>query len=899
MNDGMARLKDALADRYVIERKLGEGGMATVYLAEDLKHGRQVAIKVLKPEISAVLGAERFQAEIQTTANLQHPNILPLFDSGEAGGQLFYVMPYVEGESLRDRLEHERQLPVDEAVSIVCDLAEALQTAHDAGIIHRDIKPANILLRSGKPLLADFGIALAVSAAGEGRLTETALSMGTPYYMSPEQAAADRDPSPATDVYSLGCVLYEMLTGEPPFPGSSAQAVLARILTGDPDPVTEHRKAVPANIEAAVLRAIEKLPADRFASAREFERALKDPSFRHGAAGTAGPSVGTTARVWKVATGAFAGVSILLAAGWLWGGRTAPEKSVERYRIAFPGADWEEPGPPDVRFGLAMAPDGSALVRRDSASGMLLLKERDQAVGTTLAGTESGHSPTFSPSGDWIAFFVPQEGLRKVPRRGGSAMTLAPGVATSYRSAAWLDDGTLLFNSRGWGLARVNEVGGEVDEIFDQDAAGGYVVWLSPLPGARGAFYVTCGDDCPVATVHVLDLQKREQRPLFEDAVGAWYTATGHVVYVRRDGGVFAAPFDLETLELRGPAVPVLDDVAVVRQYGAMQISPGGRMVYLKGEATVGLQPHQVVWVDRQGNEEPVDPEWTGAIQNLDLSPDGTRLAFTDHDADGTRRIQVRELPNGPTTLLASAAGFDGRPAWTPDGERVVFETASETEPTDPQFLARRYDASLPVEPFLEHEKGVYQVAWSESPDFLVYRVGTMASNEADLWYRQFGTDTVDRPLLDADFDEAVPALSPDGRWIAFVAEVTGDLEIYIRPFPDVEGGQVKVSEGGGVAPLWARDGSELFYMDGSMRMVAARLEREPTLRVVDRTVLFPVSPTYATDMDEHRYDVSLDGQRFLMIKILPPDPADQPTENDLILVENWFVELERIIEGG
>ena len=212
------------------ERELGEGGMATVYLADDLKHERKVALKVLKPELAALVGAERFLAEIKTTANLQHPHILPLHDSGDADGFLFYVMPYVEGESLREKLDREHQLPVDEAVRIATDVAEALQSAHERGVIHRDVKPANILLSKGRPLVADFGIALAVSAAGGGRLTETGLSLGTPYYMSPEQASADRELTAASDVYSLGCVLYEMLVGEPPYTGANAQVVLAKIL---------------------------------------------------------------------------------------------------------------------------------------------------------------------------------------------------------------------------------------------------------------------------------------------------------------------------------------------------------------------------------------------------------------------------------------------------------------------------------------------------------------------------------------------------------------------------------------------------------------------------------------------------------------------------------------------
>jgi eukaryotic-like serine/threonine-protein kinase len=276
------RLNAALSGRYVIEREIGEGGMATVYLAQDVKHGRKVALKVLKPELAAVVGAERFLTEIKTTANLQHPHILPLHDSGEADSFLYYVMPYVEGESLREKLEREKQLPVGEAVQIAVAVAGALDYAHRHKVIHRDIKPANILVHAGQPVVADFGIALAVGAAGGARLTETGLSVGTPYYMSPEQATGDVIVGPATDIYAIACVLYEMLVGEPPYLGNTAQAVLGKIISGQPVSATKHRPAIPPNVDAAIRKALEKLPADRFPSAEAFAAALTDPGFRHG-----------------------------------------------------------------------------------------------------------------------------------------------------------------------------------------------------------------------------------------------------------------------------------------------------------------------------------------------------------------------------------------------------------------------------------------------------------------------------------------------------------------------------------------------------------------------------------------------------------------------------------------
>jgi serine/threonine-protein kinase len=273
------QLQRTLGETYTIDREIGRGGMATVFLARDEKHHRSVALKVLDPELGAVLGAERFLSEIRVTAALQHPNLLPLFDSGEAGGLLYYVMPYVEGESLRHRLDREKQLPIDEALHIATAVANALDYAHAHGVIHRDLKPENILLQHGQPVVADFGIALAVRNAGGARVTQTGLSLGTPQYMSPEQASGDRAIDGRTDIYSLAAVLYEMLAGEPPHTGTSAQAIIAKLMTTEPRPVRTLRPAVAPNVAMAVERALAKVPADRFASPKAFAEALANPSF--------------------------------------------------------------------------------------------------------------------------------------------------------------------------------------------------------------------------------------------------------------------------------------------------------------------------------------------------------------------------------------------------------------------------------------------------------------------------------------------------------------------------------------------------------------------------------------------------------------------------------------------
>jgi eukaryotic-like serine/threonine-protein kinase len=362
----LERLAAALADRYTIERELGAGGMATVYLAQDLKHDRQVAIKVLKPELAAVLGADRFVVEIKTTAALQHPHILPLFDSGSADGFLFYVMPFIQGETLRSKLDRETQFGIDEAVRIARDVADALDYAHRHGVVHRDIKPENILLHDGRPMVADFGIALALSAAAGGRMTETGMSLGTPHYMSPEQATADKEISGRSDVYSLGSVLYEMLAGNPPHVGNSAQQIIMKIIAESVEPVTKYRKSVPPNVAAAVAKALEKLPADRFESAKAFAEALGNASFTTLHSTSVGGGVG--ARSFK---GAFIAMSMvaavaLVAAGVAWF-RPAAEPLVTRQQVQL----WQHGVGIGFAWRLAISPDGGTMVYWDTVGGTL------------------------------------------------------------------------------------------------------------------------------------------------------------------------------------------------------------------------------------------------------------------------------------------------------------------------------------------------------------------------------------------------------------------------------------------------------------------------------------------------------------------------------------------------
>ncbi|MEX1050767.1 MAG: serine/threonine-protein kinase, partial [Gemmatimonadales bacterium] len=437
MTEITERLKVAIADRYVIERELGAGGMATVYLAHDVKHDRKVALKVLRPELAAVIGAERFLQEIKVTANLQHSHILPLYDSGAADNFLFYVMPYVEGETLRTKLDREKQLGIDDAVTLARAIAGALEYAHKRGVVHRDIKPENILLRENDPLIADFGIALAVSHAGGNRLTETGLSVGTPHYMSPEQAMGDRELDARSDIYSLGAVLYEMLTGEPPYTGSTAQAIVARVITEEPRAITLQRRTVPPHVADAVHKALNKLPADRFSTAASFAEALVTPGYvtpthvRTGVHQAAGARLPLVRRyLWPAVAGALAALLV-----WNWV-QPGDRPVVARYGLAFPPGQEPEDGNHPT---FALAPDASWIVYDGTAPQgfQLWVKERHayHAVplpGSDWPGTSSGSAPAVSPDGHWIAHLVPGPGgasLRKLPRGGGSAITVTDSVA--------------------------------------------------------------------------------------------------------------------------------------------------------------------------------------------------------------------------------------------------------------------------------------------------------------------------------------------------------------------------------------------------------------------------------------------------------------------------------------
>jgi len=891
MTDAIGKLTAALADRYRIERELGAGGMATVYLAHDVRHDRHVALKVLRPELSAILGADRFLGEIKTTANLQHPHILSLFDSGEADGIVFYVMPFVEGESLRDRLQREHQLPVEDAVRIAREVADALDYAHRHGVVHRDIKPENILLHDGRAQVADFGIALAVSRSeGATRLTETGMSLGTPHYMAPEQAMGEREITPKADIYALGCVLYEMLTGEPPFTGPTAQAIIARVMTEEPRSLTLQRRTIPPHVEAAVGRALEKLPADRFATAAQLADALAQPGAvplpTAKTARAAQPLTPFAARVRSLAPWLVAAVAVAAAAwGWL-------------ARPASPGASWQY-----VTFGdgptvdgtvgipaLAVSPDGRALVVRDNIqNARLWIKRRGELNAVPVPGTERGSNPTFSPDGQWLAF-VADGRLKKIRPGEGAAITLADSAAGPFGGAAWLDDGTVVYVGPSLNvLSRVSAAGGQSAIVLRDSVLAGFGLGgPRPLPGSRGVLFTACNSGCVTMGVHVLDLRSGARRLLLDEVVTALYLPGGHLLYVRRDGAALAAPFDLDRLEITGAAVPVLEGVVTVGGTAYLASSPAGTLVYLQGTSRTGEL--EIVRVSRDGAAAPLDTGWYGGFNSFALAPDGHRLAVGVGLASGALGIWIKQPDGGPFTRL-TFTGQDRRPAWSPDGRVVAFLRDSLSTS---HVFARRTDGSSADGPLARLDRQIQEVTWSPDGQWLVMRTDNGAAGAGDIVGVRTSGDTTPVPLVASAFSELHPSISPDGRWLAYASNESGANEIYVRPFPGTTGGRWQVSTGGGIEPRWSPDGRELYFLDGTPRLMVARVRGGPVFEVIDLQPLIDVS-SYSIDLFHQSYEVLPDNRGFLFLRTRQSGSA--AALPPLVLVENWFADVRARLE--
>ncbi|MFO0241009.1 protein kinase domain-containing protein [Gemmatimonas sp.] len=871
MSDVVPRLTAALADRYRVDRELGAGGMATVYLAHDLRHEREVAIKVLHPDLGAALGAERFLSEIKTTAKLQHPHILPLLDSGAADGLLYYVMPYVRGETLRTRLERESQLPVADALLIAREVADALSEAHGQGIVHRDIKPENILLQGGHALVADFGIALAVQQAGGQRMTQTGLSLGTPQYMAPEQAMGDKAVDHRADQYALAAVTYEMLTSEPPHTGTNPQAIVAKLLTEAVRPATVLRPSVPAHVDAAIRRALEKLPADRFASTKGFADALKRP----GLTGDTGFATAVrpqprwrrllSSPLWGVA-----GVAALATAVGITQRTAAPTLPVVRFSL--PLADNQAGTVLGVGEKLAIAPDGRtiAYIAATASNGLLYVRRLDELTPRALPGTEGARAPFFSPDGKWVAF-VARGKLRKVSVEGGPVTELTDGsILPDNSGAVWTPAGDILFSRTndtklvGAILLRVPATGGPISAFGRRDTTNLGEV-SNPILAPDGKTLVAIWVQSRIRSGSITPLcLLGPDRTLTRLEVGAERPlgfVDDRLIYLRNDGTIMAVPIDVDARKLTGPPIALLEAVS------SPVMSASGTLMYSPGQPAT-----TAVLVDETGTAKPLLEE-SRQFGNPRYSPDGQRVAFDIGGPQG-RDIWIFEIASATLTRLTSA-GSNVRPEWSPDGQRVLYRQVTPRK----GIWWQPANGSGAPELLVEVPGGPNEGLLSPDGRTLMYRTDE-GTGDQHVITMPMDKSAPPTPLVTTAVNWA-PRFSPNGQWIAYSSDESGTAEIYVRPFPGA-GGRIQVSNGGGSEPVWSRDGRTLYYRQGDALMAAA-VSVTPTFAVQSRRQLF--AGAYEASGPHANYDAAPDGRHLLMLKA-------KDDRAPVVMVINWAAEV-------
>jgi len=828
--------------------------MATVYVAHDLRHDRRVALKLMRPELSAVIGAERFLAEIKLTANLQHPHILPLFDSGEVDGCLFYVMPFVEGESLRDRLRREKQLPVPDAVRIASEVASALDYAHRHEVVHRDIKPENILLHDGRALVADFGIALAASKASDTRMTETGMSLGTPHYMSPEQAMGEREITARSDVYALGAMLYEMLTGDPPFTGSTAQAIVARVVTEIPRPLLPQRHTIPPHVEAAVLTALEKLPADRFATAAEFASALTAGAVTVPRLTAAGPGRlrghAQPRKLLALVALSVLALALVGAGTYMLGRSAAPPVPPARFGITLPT---------DQQLALvdplaAVSPSGDLIAYTAEGPGgvpQVYVRALDQLAPVPLAGAENGCCAVFSPDGEFLAFF--QQGhLKRIPSTGGAA-TAVPGDPR-LTAVRWGGNDELVVTTESGALARLKNDGTvQTIALPDSTKGEGSLDVMQVLPGGR----ILAIGTTSYASGNLVAVDPRDgaRVPIPLGAIAWAAFSDGHLVWCQSGGVLYAAAFDPGKARVTGPVQSL--GITVQQTRGSRpKIAQAGRTAL----AYVPAQPLTLVTVARDGRVTPLLDQ-PRSYHSPRVSPDGRRLAL-DFAAE-TRDVWVLDMTDS-TLSRATFQNSGHDPTWLPDGRELIY---AEIRGAHTGIVRAPVDGSRPADSV--YFEGVQITVHAVTPDGRTgLAVVLPTTGPGDIVTVPLSGGGKPKPLAATPYDEGYPALSPDGRWLAYVSNEANRSDVYLRAL-DGTAGKLLVSQGGGSEPVWSRDGRELFYRSlgpGEPQLMVARIETVPTPRVISRTPLFAVTD-FEPAVPHANYDVMPDGKGFVMVR--------------------------------
>jgi serine/threonine protein kinase len=846
--DTLQQVRTSLADRYRIERELGQGGMATVYLAEDLKHKRKVALKVLKPELAAVLGAERFVQEITTTAALQHPHILPLFDSGEADGFLYYVMPFIDGETLRTKLDRETQLGIDESVKIATAVADALDYAHRHGVIHRDIKPENILLHEGRPMVADFGIALAVSAAAGGRMTETGLSLGTPHYMSPEQATAEREITARSDIYSLGSVLYEMLTGDPPHTGASAQQIIMKIITESAPSVTVLRKSVPPNVAAAVAKSIEKLPADRFENAKAFADALNNPAFT--TAATVSPAVASTpARsigAWIRNPWSWAALGTIAALGATLAAVRVRQRSVAD--VSFVPRTFK----PEAIFNARFAPDGQTIVfssTGETGTVSRLFVIRPDYPEASRFGPDSAHLLAISAKGElavltgatYLGHRLFEGTLATLPLGGGAPRE----VLTKVREADWSPDGAAMAIIR------------NVDGIDRLEYPVGNVVVRSPgyfsdvrvsPDNQRIAFFEHPARYDDRGSAVIMDRLGHEvaRSEVYWSVEGlGWQDAGSTVLF----SGVAAARATYTALAVYSMSSRGRTQLALSSAGGLtlQDLARNGAWLVTKDD-----QPYRV-FAGTAGSPNERELSWLDVSVESVISPDGSQIAFSDQGSTGgiNYSVLLRKTDGSPPARLG-----EGQPvAFSRDGKSVM--AVVQTVP--PRLMAYPTGPGEPRRLDSGQFKSVSFFLGNLTSDNRFFACGSVAQSRQ----RCFSGAVTGGPLKPVTPEPVVQAvISDDGATIA--AQVADSFHMY-----SADGKSARPAVG--LTPAdqlirWSPDGRELWVSNHND--VTIRVDRVEPISG-RRSPLLTITPRELSGVRNFQnLSIAEDGRRYAYTQV-------------------------------
>ena len=881
---------------YEVLAQIGAGGMGEVYRAHDTKLGRDVAIKIL-PEAFAhdPDRLSRFQREAKMLASLNHSNIATIHGLEHSKGTHYLVMELVSGETLADRIKREGAVPVEEALKIAVQIAEALEAAHEKGIIHRDLKPANVKVTpEGKVKVVDFGLAKAFAgdAASEDLSNSPTLSqaatlqgviLGTAAYMSPEQArskAVDK----RTDIWAFGCVLYEMLTGKQAFNGEDITDILAAVVKTEPEwqllpPTT------PAQIRTLLKRCLQKDKSLRMRDAGdtaiEIQEALSAPP-----PGLTTPTL-SRRKVWRwVFASALTCLTVAAIVGFaVWNLQPSPSpKPVSRTVINLPPGQQLaglENGP-----AVALSPDGVylAYVARQAGTQQLFMRAMDSLEARPVPDTEGGFNPFFSPDGQWVGFFADGK-LKKVSVNGGAALNLADVAVPG--GASWGSQGTIIFPvSANDVIRQMSDSGGTVQPLTRLEKGSLSERWPELLPGGKAVLFAAGPTAITFtnAQVAVQSVGTGQQRNLIRGGMPR-YAPSGHLVYAQ-GGSLMAVPFDLQRLAVTGSAVPVVEGVLQSPVTGAAQysFSGTGSLAYVPG----GVQAAQskLVWVNRNGAEQPLAAP-AHAYVFPRLSPDGRRVAVGITESES--QTWLYDLSRDTLTRFTFEGNYNPVPVWTRDSKRIVFESNKEGVPNLFWQLA---DGSGGLERLTTSQNIHAPQSFSPDGQLLAF-VEVDPMTGLDIWVLRM-SDRKAQPFLRTLFNEGASRFSPDGRWLAYSSDESGRNEIYVQPYPG-PGGKWQISTGGGTEPAWNPNGRELFYRSGD-KMMAVDVATQPSFAAGKPRTLFEGRYQPASVLIDN-YDVSPDGQRFLMLK--PSEQTSSSSLTQIVVVQNWFEELKRRVPTG